>query len=151
MILVKWSDYDPLLFKSGQNGFSVKKYEHCFEIYEKTIFRFLRFLFFKMWSKFLESYEKWQNYFCLRKCAMFWNEWTSIFTVVQFLVCEFWSILYSKFVVNWGIRRLYIAKQNYVKGAPPPPLPQTPRFLGGSTSRTRILLGWIPLANWLFL
>ena len=70
--------------------------------------------------------------------------------ILQILDFEIWMVLYSTFVVNWGHDKF--RKQNYIRGVRPPKpsgscdaLPPT----GGSTPRPRMLLDYIPLANWL--
>ena len=55
------------------------------------------------------------------------------FFCIFFLIFQIWSILYKTFVVNW-----------YIPLFPLRPLHPP---LGGSTTRPRMLLNWIPLAN----
>ena len=83
-------------------------------------------------------------FYCPKRYLLFWN---------GFLVVEFWLILYFNFIVHSGLNEF--RKISMLGGSLPlnqpflwvasPPTPPT----GGSASRLRMLLEWIPLANWL--
>ena len=48
------------------------------------------------------SPQKWLNWvFDPKRCAMFWNLWRTIFRFFRFLFLDEWSILYTKYLINW--------------------------------------------------
>ena len=81
----------------------------CSETYEKTIFRFLRFPVFEIWSnlylKFLENWIK-----CHHKLPNYWvllrfcSGLDQIFRQIFFLLQFYWNV----------------CEKNYIRGAPPP-------------------------------
>ena len=77
-------------------GFCLEKVAQCTETYEKTIFRFL---VFKKRLKILKIFT--------RKMSriFFFQNMRNVLKRMQnrFLVFDIWSILYSKFVVNWEL------------------------------------------------
>ena len=47
-----------------------------------------------------------QHFFCPKKCVIIWNGFKLLVTVLRFLIFTIWSILYSRFLVNWGLKRI---------------------------------------------
>ena len=95
----------PTLIKKLFSFFFVKTLRNFLKPMKKTILSYGRFCsqFFK---KFFYLYnrprrlKKW----CLKRCAMFWNGFLcSWVCFVRLLGFEIWLILYSTFVVNWGL------------------------------------------------
>ena len=90
----------PPPLSSKGDDFLVQKVAQCSEMNEKSIFRFLRFLVFKIWSfKILNIV--W-FFFHPKRCALcFETDFSLNLTILWFLVYAIWSIMYSTFVV-WG-------------------------------------------------
>ena len=73
----------------------------CSETNENSLYRFLRYFVFEIWSIFNHINTPYKLFLNRPKiCAMFWNVFSNFF--VRLLVFELWSILYSTSVVNWG-------------------------------------------------
>ena len=80
----------PPPLKSNQIGFLLQKVAQYSEPHEKTIFRFLVFVFWSIvYSKYLENWQnrkdwKWPEIFFVSKdaqCAKFWDECTTNFQI----------------------------------------------------------------------
>ena len=102
------------------NGHKFMKDAQCAETNEKSIFRFLRFLFFELWLISFTIFQcfYWPNMVKIlkifgnkKKLPFFVPEDVlkriyNYFIVPWFLVLGIWTILYSKFLVNWTLCEL---------------------------------------------
>ena len=89
----------PPPLKSNQIGFLLQKVAQYSEPHEKTIFRFLVFVFWSIvYSKYLENWQnrkdwKWPEIFFVSKdaqCAKFWDECTTNFQIPSIFFFEVW-------------------------------------------------------------
>ena len=80
----------------------------------------MRLLVFEIWSfKILIIVWKMAIFFIVSEDAQCSEtDLELLLKVLRLLVIEIWSILYSKFLVNWGLGRIQ-KKKNYVKEARP--------------------------------
>ena len=77
---------------------------------EKSLFWFL----VKVVKKISNNFKNVKKNICPRRCVMFWNGKPCYGQLYDFLFFETWSILYSHFVMNWGLGQ--IQKKKYMLG-----------------------------------
>ena len=136
----------PLPLKKSHFQYLVQKVAQCSETNEKLIFLFLDF---ETWSlKILRIF--WIYFFRTKRCSIFWNGFFSswIFFLDVWYMVDFVLNIRSELV--WGLRKNTMLGGLHPPNSPGswgtwPPTPPT----GGSALRPRVLLCWIPLANWL--
>ena len=78
---------------------------------EKSIFRFL---VFELWSFNLDHLTEITKKIVPEDAQCSEADLCMLWTVLRFLVCEIWSILYSNFVMNWELKT-NSEKKNYIK------------------------------------